>query len=274
MEFQSESLRQSVATRHTTTGIDVKNMSSDENFICKVQSYNIKNALAQTISNDASRTEIIKMEDSLDVCNYRIVKNFMVNKIRAGQIASPKYEVFDASNLVWNTCFFNQTNESFQMDDTLDICNYRHDRVVDDMPTAEQTMLTYKSGLVEYSNNRECIQFTNSRKFKPIASDSKSSSTETNAYVLNQSPVRSKLNVNESIASMNDTMDVCCYRHSNMDHATARVSKPITPANWNRKYARYFGKTLHPIALFKATPVRSGPITSSPIVDVGNSREW
>lgn len=248
-----------------TSGNDAQNMSSDDNFLHKVHWYSVANASARDFKARNQSKNADKMDDSMDVCNYRIIENYTVNRINV-ELASPKYEMLDASGLGWNTCLF---NKSSNVEDSLDICNYRQnsgeDNSIDAAPGQQSSC---ESVIVGYPNQKKArrVTFASSSKLNNVLN---ASSFEKSVFSLDQSCDSSP------VTTMEDSIDIYSYRQNaprkpfkrNLSKDDAKLDSPIV-------CKRYF--RIVPNALFMASPVTCsiGPVTSSPFARPSSRRLW
>lgn len=184
------------------------------------------------ISN-VKRKKSNKVNDSLDMCSYRLIQNYAVNK-RSEFAASSALNIstdFDISDPDGNGYFLDQSNDEcalINMEDTLDICNYRR-------PTGKN--------LTRILNAKEALVCRGM-----IAEISFNKSTTDNSH-LNE--------ISKSKAAMEDTLDVCNYRRS-------LAAQSLTPVRCNPWTSNYFNKCVVPFALFSPSPI---PMASSSITN-------
>lgn len=174
-----------------------------------------------------------KVNDSLDVCNYRAIKNYAVNKVSnfaCGAAINENID-FDLSGLDGNGYIFDQSINDMaivNMEDTLDVCSYRRP-VHRNVPNIrDESTLVYHDTIADLSFNKSTAD----------------------GQHMNQ--------LDETTIKMEDTLDVCNYRHQ---HAP---SQSLTPVQYNTWMSSHFNKCLVPFALFSPSPI---PMTSSPIAN-------
>lgn len=242
MKFQLEDSLDSIEGIATTAigGYDVTDNSLGDSFIHKAKWSDDEWSVN---SSEISKTHI---DDTMDVCNYRIVEKFKVNKVD---------ELIDNSEADLNSCFFDDSSNGklIALEDTLEICNYRRAQI-EVKALAESKVAPGDAVVIEYQPKLK--QFLNNI-----------SAVETTDYVWNQSIELFDDSPNESAARLNDTMDVFSYRHKAYKGAMKqRMAQPQTPARGSMDSARYFNKVVIPKHLFGTPFSRNGrPVTSSPI---------
>lgn len=184
----------------------------------------------------SAQKEFNKVNDSLDVCSYRIIQNYAVNKVPMSKytsgLALNGSSSFDLSDPDGNRYIFEQSTDDMaivKMEDTLDVCSYRHS----DRNNLSQILIDQESTLVFHDVTGE-YSFDNST-------------------VINHDFDAT----NESISKMEDTLDVCNYRRK-------LAKQSLTPIRYSPWMSSYFNKCHVPFALFSPSPI---PMTSSPMVN-------
>lgn len=213
-------------------------IASNKDFIRKMGQRWIAIASANDMESSLYVSSVRKkannVNDSLDVCHYRIIQNYAVNKVPnfAGGAALSDSTDFDMSDPDSNGYFFDQSNDDValvNMQDTLDVCNYRRPariNLTNILIDNDANAHSYHDVIAEYSFNELTVD-----------------------------------ELNESINKMEDTLDVCSYRRG-----IARQS--LTPARCEPWMSTYFNKCIVPFTFLSPSPI---PITtSSPIVKISS----
>lgn len=125
-------------------------------------------AIAGTYNIESSAQKKSKqVNDSLDVCNYRMIQNYAVNRVPMSNhdyvrgAASHESSSFDLSDSV-SFYFMDQSSDDLaiiNMEDTLDVCNYRRP-VCNNLSSIlidQDNTLTYDDVIAEYSFNEAII---------------------------------------------------------------------------------------------------------------------
>lgn len=94
-----------------------ENKATDETFIMKnvsTNDYFIRKM--RCIDNECSidTNSFVMLEDTLDVCKYRIIERYAVNRMNTSNTVD-----------VWGMFFVDKSAVEFKMEDTLNVCNYR-----------------------------------------------------------------------------------------------------------------------------------------------------
>lgn len=226
-----ESIEGSATT--ATSGYDVNDNTFGDSFIHKPKWSN------DEWSINSSENSSIHIDDTMDVCNYRIVENFKMNKADV-VTNSTQYESNDNSEVDWNSCFFDDSSNDklIALEDTLEICNYRRAPIEANALAESKVATTDDAIFIEYQPNLK--QFLRNI-----------SAVDTNDYIENQSIELFNEPSNESPATLNDTMDVFSYRHKAYKGAVKQqTAQPKTPTRCNKENARYFNKVVIPKHLF------------------------
>ena len=250
LKFQLEDSMESVEGTAKTAigGYDVNDNTLGDSFIRKAKWSDDEWSIN---SSENSKTHI---DDTMDVCNYRIVEKFKVNQADV-VTNSTQYELIDNSEVDWNSCFFDDSSNGklIALEDTLEICNYRR-APIEAKTLAESKVATGDAVVIKYQPNLK--QFLNNI-----------SAVDTNDYIWNQSIELFDESSNESATRLEDTMDVFSYRHKAYKGAIKQqMAQPKTPARGNMENAKYFNKVVIPKHLFGTPLIRNGrPVTSSPI---------
>lgn len=83
-----------------------------------------------------------KVNDTLDVCNYRVIENYTVNKV-PNLNESNDFDMSDSDG-----------NGYFNMEDTLDICSYRRNNLASGSNDQGESTLVDPNVIAEYSSNK------------------------------------------------------------------------------------------------------------------------
>lgn len=170
-----------------------------------------------------------EVNDSLDVCSYRIIQNYAVNKVPMSHndyvraTASNESASFDLSNSVCDFHFMDQSTDDLainNMEDTLDVCNYRRsdrNNLSSILSDADST-LVYDDVIAKYSCNKSIIDAEHMDE------------------------------ANESMGKMEDTLDVCNYRRR-------LAMQSLTPQRYTPCMSLHFNKFHVPFAHFSPSPI-------------------
>lgn len=174
-----------------------------------------------------------KVNDTLDVCNYRVIQNYAVNKVpmSTSGVASNESNSFDLSDPNGSRYFFDQSTtdnlEMVKMEDTLDVCYYRRqvDNNLSNILNDQESTLAYHDVITEL-------------KF-------------------NESTIKDEPNTSSVSQMMEDTLDVCYYRRK-------PAKESLTPIRYSPWMSSHFNKCHLPFTHFSPSPI---PLTSSPAVN-------
>lgn len=213
-------------------------IASNKNFIEKMGqrwfaiagTYDIESS--SYLSN--ARKKSNEVNDSLDVCSYRAIQNYAVNKVSnfaggADLNGNTNVDMFDPDG---NQYFFDQSNNDVaivNMEDTLDICSYRRsirNNLTNILNDQEESTLVYHDVIAENSFNKSTIDGQH----------------------------MNELELDKSILKMEDTLDVCSYRR----RSTIQL---LTPVRYNPWISSFFNRYLVPFEHFSPSPIH---LTSSP----------
>lgn len=263
LNFQFDESIESVMNT-ATLGFDAKNSTTDDSFIHKVDWSDDEWSMGSSENST-------KMDDTMDVYNYRIAEKYNIKKVSVAIEPSPISEVLDTSGLGWNTYFFDDSSNKgklIKLEDTLEICSYRRasiesnatDTVSDSSGSTNDTVvINYMS-----KKNDQRVQFADSLQIEDF---SNVSMFDTSHFIWDES---SGL-LNESSVRMEDSMDIFSYRHKSTELIHQRVAPLPARRSWST--AKLFDKMVIPNSLFR-TPLKehSGPITSSPVLQSSQRR--
>lgn len=170
-----------------------------------------------------------EVNDSLDVCNYRIIQNYAVNKVPMSNhdyvrgAASKESSSFNLSDSV-SFQFMDQSADDLaisNMEDTLDVCNYRRS-VRNNLPNIlsdQDSTLDYNDVIAEYSFNNKSI--SDAEHMKP----------------------------NESTDKIEDTLDVCYYRQQ-------LAKQSLTPERHAPWMSLHFNRLTVPFSFLSPSPIQ------------------
>lgn len=207
------------------------------------------------------------LEDTLDICNYRIVEKYDVNRVKRSEEDDSSFNCEETNvSVEWND--FQDSMEQPEvismiqfkdnLEDTMSVCNYR--RRVPVGPTN-----SFNDSHAHNSTSQSAESIVEIYSFDE-SSDSNAQfngSTESNAYLSTQSTTF--LTANESRAELDDSMQICSYRRSSMDEINGAYGYKIkTPTRSSRSIAFYLAKTVVPKALFTANASTVGATANSP----------
>lgn len=163
------------------------------------------------------------VSDSLDVCRYRIIQNYAVNKVPHFTTSTSVNDTFDfdtsdpdGSGYVFDEPYDDLT--SINMHDTLDVCNYRRRssitsrNILNDNEDSFNSSAIYGSSFVEPNKTLaeladDSIWSMHSTATHSLRSDRRNSfDFDISHPKINQS------NGGPVSANMHDTLDVCNYR--------------------------------------------------------------
>lgn len=207
------------------------------------------------------------LEDSLDICNYRIVEKYDVNRVKRTEEDDSSFDCEETNvSAEWND--FQDSMEQPEvismiqlkddLEDTLSVCNYRR-RV----PVGPTDSFNEFHAHNSPSQSAESIVETYSSDESSDSNAQFNGSTESNAFFSTQST--KFLTANESRAELEDSMQICSYRRSSLDKINGAYGYKIkTPTRSSQSIAFYLAKTVVPKTLLTADASPVGATSNSP----------
>lgn len=208
-------------------------------------------------ANVINDLQTFSMEDSLEVCNFRIAAKNAINQVNGTENVPPtSQEDVDVSlqlqayfldqSSVYEESMEEQDETTVHLNDTMDVCNYRR------LAAARHSV----NDLAELSNISltECVvhdhivaaSFNESIMDSSLNSNTSAISSNTLTFESNGAS-----SSNESANKLDDSMNICNYRHNSWNEIEGAIGhRAKTPVRADRLAAYYLNKTVAPQALF------------------------